>query len=239
MKTAQELFDEAEELYEQMKHKEAAKLYEAALAIDRAFMDAYEGIISSYNLLEQYEKVIYWSDKSLEVSPTYQPGLAGKGNALRAMGKITEAIAYYDFAIKLHPDLGFLYDGKAGCLEDADRREEALECHIKNSELDPQNALPYANAAVCCQVMEKYDAAIEYINKALALDPHNPLYFIDRARVYELQGHKAEAIQDYKAAQAALNSGELDGKLDDKTKVEVRKWIKEGLGQRSSCCNLF
>ena len=97
-------------------------------------------------------------------------------------GKTEEALADFNRAIKIKPQVAAGYLGRANTLNIMGRYEEAIEDYDKTLEINPKLANAYVNRASAYSHLGEYEKAIADYEKGLALDPkidNNP-GFINR-----------------------------------------------------------
>ena len=154
------------------------------------------------------------------------------GLNLQQEGKLQEAIAEYDEAVRLDPEfaLAFLNRGKA--FSDLDQPQRAVEDFGEAIRLDPENFLPYYERGFTrLRQVESYYAglstrlqageigdegqakdrlreALQDVDAAVRLNPEHANSFIALVRIHTLLGMDTEAERD--AAQAIALGYHLD-----------------------------
>ena len=151
---------------------EAASCYERALALDPENFDALQllGVIRFRN--GDPHAGIALLERALTLHPKHASTLNNLGNALRAVGRIGEAVAVYRRAVALvRPPRGlFLRNLGSAQLETGEWAEAAgnLRCAAA---LDPADPIAWCWMGHLERALEKPDAALEAFQRAVALKP--------------------------------------------------------------------
>src|SRR6185312_9707920 len=118
------------------------------------------------------------------------------GNLLRAIGRREAAMAAYDRALALAPDLADAILNRALLLTDLGRVEEARAGFLAMTRLRPDDSRGWAGLGALELAAEKLDAAAAAYDRALALAPTNPTVANGVARVAMLRGD-SDALDRY------------------------------------------
>jgi len=94
-----------------------------------------------------------------------------KGLILDKLGRITEAIEYYDKALEINPKSKDALVNKGGSLANLNRLEEALECFSKALDIDPEDGAAWTNKGIANYQLGRNKDAVECLNRALRLEP--------------------------------------------------------------------
>lgn len=146
----------------------------------------------------QYDKAVADFQAALAQSKSLD-GYFGLGNALTNLGRIDEAIAAYQEALKINPNdiptltnLGVAYYQQG-------RLREAQDTFRKVLSLDPDDAeTHYLLAAALIQAGD-LAAAEQELNRALELKPNLPEARFGMGMLRRLQGRTDEAIREFEA----------------------------------------
>lgn len=146
-----------------------------------------------------------WYEADVGVAPeTEAPRRAReyfrKGNALQAEGKLEEAIASYQHALLIKPDLAGVHINLGFALEAMGRLEAALGYFRKAAAFDPDNADIYFNIGNILKKQGKLTEAIDSYRRTLALKPNDveSLYNIGNAQ--QEQGDFDASVNSYTRA---------------------------------------
>jgi len=93
MPTKEELYDRAVDQFGEGNLEEAVVSYEAALAIDPTYVDAWEGIAMAYNELGRHERAIEAGKRLCELTPDDVLAHTALSRFYQAAGLIPEAEA--------------------------------------------------------------------------------------------------------------------------------------------------
>ena len=133
-------------LYSLEKYSEAAACYETAVQLNKEKIlpallnilgdflsgkDKYEEAISFYDIVIKYYKT--------DIYEAYNK----KGNALRRLDRVEEALTCYDKAIAVKPKYADAYINKGNAYRELGNQVESLKCFDKAIELAPANSYAY------------------------------------------------------------------------------------------------
>ena len=116
-----------------------------------------------------------------------------EGDTLRDREQYQEALAAYEHAIHLDPQLAAVYNNKGYALHDLQRYQEALEAYEHAIRLNPQLAAVYNNKGSILQDLQHYEEALKAYDQAILLDPKNPNRWQRKAEVLTKLRRKREA----------------------------------------------
>ena len=95
------------------------------------------------------------------------------GAALQEQGRPEEAIAEYDEAIRLDPQLAKAYYNRTFAYDDLGQYQRAIEDYDEAIRLDPQLAEAYANRGFAYTNLGQHQRAIQALDEELALAYYN------------------------------------------------------------------
>ena len=130
------LFDRGEALFELKRYQEALAAYQKALAIQPDYADALKGVGNVFYALQHFDRALAAYDKALAIRPDFPEAWLGRGNVLYQLGRAAcdqapaqkpdfagawpargnfssgqahfhQALAAYDKALALKPDLKY------------------------------------------------------------------------------------------------------------------------------------
>ena len=122
------------------------------------------------------------------------------GNDFAMQGRFEEAIAEYDQAISLDPQLAMAYGNRGAAYNDLGQHERAIQDHNEAIRLDPQNALTYDNRGVSYGKLGQFGRAVQDWDEAIRLDPTFAMAFNNRGIAYDNLDQVARAVEDYDEA---------------------------------------
>ena len=193
---ADEYLEQAEELKEQGRYLEAARMFEKSAQAEKASPNPRRRYLSSelnaagysYYLIGQYDKAIKYYKETLAIVRKYGPGykiaisLNNVGSVYKSWGQYDEAIKYYEKALvharKLEREdlianflnnIGIVYDSWGHYDKAIEYYEEALAVNEK-LDMEADIALNLHNIGMSYNSMGQFDIAIEYCDEALTID---------------------------------------------------------------------
>ena len=93
MATKEELYDQAIDHFADGEHAKAVDAYQAALAIDPGYVDAWHGLAMAYNDMHAYDKAIEAGKKLCELTPDDVLAHTSLSRFYQAAGMVPEAEA--------------------------------------------------------------------------------------------------------------------------------------------------
>ena len=123
-----------------------------------------------------------------------------EGNILYKQRKYSEAIAYFDRAIKLIPGYSLFWNSKGMALYEMKQYDEAILCYDRAIELDPMSSESWYNKGALFHEQALYDRAINCYDRAIELDPSLPGPWNGKGFTLEKKGAFGEAIFCYDKA---------------------------------------
>ncbi len=148
------------------------------------------------------------------------------GNMDLAAGKYEKAIAYYDAALKLNPNLTDTYLKRADAKDEIGDIKGAVEDYDNAIKLNPEEASAYYNRGLAKRKLDDFEGAIEDYDKAISLSPEDPDTYNNRGIVKRFLGDIKGAIEDYNIA-IQLNP-------EDTKAYKNRGKAKNALGQQKA-----
>ena len=115
------------------------------------------------------------------------------------MGRVNEAIPYFQRALELKPDYVEAYSNLASCLLRMGRVNEAITQFQKALELKPDSIEIHNNFGYCLLRIGRVDEAITQFQKSLEIQQNFSAYY-DLGRAFYLKEMPAEAIASYQRA---------------------------------------
>jgi tetratricopeptide (TPR) repeat protein len=140
-----------------------------------------------------------WAD-CLNKSPEKPRPLLSYGAALADLGKVSEALPYYDKAIKLNPHYYAAYYNRGNAYINLGKDKQALADFDRAIEINPKLAVAYNNRGVVSGRLGDYKRAITDFNRAVAINPTRADTYANRGAAYESLGNHKEAIADFDRA---------------------------------------
>lgn len=121
-------------------------------------------------------------------------------NDAREAGRLDEAIAIYQKALKLNASYAPLHNNLGLAFQAQGRLPEAINEHLLAISLSPASISARNNLAVAFTRIGKLDEAIEQLTEVLRLDPTSAKSYNNLGSVLGRKGNYREAIRQFKEA---------------------------------------
>src|SRR5580693_7570924 len=150
---------------------EAAARYADVLRIDPAHADAlyYLALISCQH--GRFAEGAELARKSLDSDPKQAHSHVILGRALHALGLHDDALASFDRATALAPELAPAHANRADVLSKIGRNVEALDSYDRALALAPDSVADWMNRGVALIALNRHDEAVLSFDRGFALDP--------------------------------------------------------------------
>jgi tetratricopeptide (TPR) repeat protein len=93
------------------------------------------------------------------------------GYLLAQQGRLDEAIASWQRATALNPDLTDAYERQADLLQRLDQFDDAIACYTQVLQVNPDDLSAIYNVGLCWLHLHQFEQAIAYLQRATQLDP--------------------------------------------------------------------
>ena len=121
------------------------------------------------------------------------------GVALQQQGRLEDAVAEYDQAIRLSPQFADAYLNRGLAYIQLEQYERAVQGYDEAIRLNPQDAGLYNNRGNAYEGLEQYERAIQDYDEAIRLNPRAAFYR-NRGLAYIEHGDSQRAILDLNEA---------------------------------------
>jgi Flp pilus assembly protein TadD len=149
----------------------------------------------------RHDHAVEWLSRAIRqhAKPAY---LAALGFTLKQVGRLDDALAVFDKAVKLKPDDPELWKQLGGALAALNRVADALATYQHVLRLDPRHwEAAYASGLLLVQ-MERFEEALAQFNLCSDLQPNHPLGLFQRARTLRALKRYRECLADYQRLHA-------------------------------------
>jgi len=137
------------------------------------------------------------------------------GVELGNQGRLREAMAEYDKAIHLDPQLAEAYSNRGTAYAQMDQFQQAIQDFSEAIRLNSLYTLAYCNRGTAYSQLGQYQHAIQDYDEAIRLNPQSAQVYASRALVYTLLYMDAEAQQDFdQAVKLGFESSPLQAELE-------------------------
>ena len=195
-KKVDQLFNQGILFHQQGDLAQAKKIYEQVLETQTEYFDALHmlGVIAyqTNNYLLAEELI----SKAIKTNPTSASAFLNRGNALKELCRLDDALQSYDKAIAINPKFADAYNNRGNVLKELNRLDDALQSFDKSIAINPDFAMAYYNRGKALHDLKRLEDAVESYDKAIAINPSSvdSLY------------NRGSALQDLKRLEAALES---------------------------------
>jgi tetratricopeptide (TPR) repeat protein len=191
----------------------AVKLYSGAINSDPTLFQAYYQRATALIALGKEAEAESDLKKTIELRPDFARAHRALGQLLLDRGMTDDAKRELARAIELEPKLSGVRIFYASALiksGEAQRAIEHLRAAIEQGESAP---LAHALLGVAEERAGKLDEAMADYSRAIAMEANNATAREGRARLYEIRGEIAKAIEDYSIAYRAQPSPDVAARL--------------------------
>lgn len=180
-------YDAAFESHSKGDLDDAVIYYRRAIALDPKMTDAYSNIGAALIAKKQYNEALEMLNKAAELDPAntevkkliseikesqtsskYQEALS-----LHQQGKINEAIALYEEALKADPNNPEILTNLGAAYQTNKNYDAALAQYLKSIAIEPKSSVTYFYMGTTYYSKNQFEEAITNYKKALELDPGN------------------------------------------------------------------
>jgi len=132
---------------------------------------------NSFLNVSNYDKAIFYYQKTLELNPNHPDPWLNKGVIYYQLKRYDEALSHYDKAIALKPDYAEAFFNKGVIYYQLKRYDEALSHYDKAIALKPDYAEAFFYKAHIFSLSKRFSEAIATYLKAIQIDPNIDFLF--------------------------------------------------------------
>ncbi|MDD3191470.1 MAG: tetratricopeptide repeat protein [Bacilli bacterium] len=185
----------ANQLFVDQKFEEAIEVYEQAMELGFLAQDAINlGICyletKKYGRAEDLFKMVY----ELEKDPRLCHAL---GNLYIELGRIKEAISFYEEAIALGATNPYIFFDSAYAYEESKEFDKAIQYYEKVLEIDPKYYWACLNLGSLYEQKNENEKALGYFLRAYELDQNGATIHFNLGVIYSKLQDKEQALQHY------------------------------------------
>jgi len=155
---------------------------------------------NSFLKVSNYDKAIFYYQKTLELNPNHPDPWLNKGVIYYQLKRYDEALSHYDKAIALKPDYAEAFFNKGVIYYQLKRYDEALSHYDKAIALKPDYSKAWFNKGYAYFFIKRYDEALSHYDKAIALKPDYAEAFFNKGVIFFHQLRYDEALSQYDKA---------------------------------------
>src|SRR5215831_19488879 len=160
---------------------------------------AVEELQRAYEAKGDIEKVRQHLEKAIEISPNFDEALNNLGTIYYHDKEFGKASVLFQRAIQSNPNSFPAQVNLGGALISLGDYDHALSENLKAVAMRPADSLAQSQTGQALSYLKRYDEALSHLQTAKQIDPASfalPGFFI--AQIYQLQGEKSRAIDEYK-----------------------------------------
>jgi len=134
------------------------------MLIERTVSRVLENKYAKTNLPKSFFKFGKWFPGN-----AFPETIINEGLKLSERGKYSEAIAYYDFALKLSPYIPEGWNNKGNALNKLGKYSEALECFDKALQMNPHYASAWMNKGISLANLGNHESVLKCFDRAIEI----------------------------------------------------------------------
>ncbi|MGK7921732.1 MAG: tetratricopeptide repeat protein [Trichodesmium sp.] len=210
--------------------EQAVKYYEKAISIKPEFAGFYRNLAKIWECLGKEQLVTECRYQALILEPTLATATEwlNLGDKLLELGKVEEAIACYNQAIKSDEKFLAAYNKLGNTLIQKGELDKAIAVCREGIKIRQNNPRLHFNLGEALTQKQQYQEATISYNRAIELNPNNHLFYIKLGEVLQKQNLLDEAIACFiQALQIKPSHGDSYSKIADilekQTKIEAAK----------------
>ncbi|MGK7930316.1 MAG: tetratricopeptide repeat protein [Microcystaceae cyanobacterium] len=141
------------------------------------------------------------------------------GLQMAQLGNLEEAVANWDKALELNPQLTQAWHNRGNALATLGRTEEAIQSLDRSLDLNPEDPQTWNTKAHIFYERQQWEEAIACWDKVLGLQPNLPQVVYNRACAYDNLERFTEAIAGYQQSlELQPDFAEAQSRLDELTR---------------------
>ena len=189
---------------------EAIALYETALRIKPAYVDAHSNLGNALRQMGRIPEAIAECRTALRLDPNHARAHNNLGNALLDAGRIPAAIAHYEAALRIKPDEGGTHFNYGDALLRARRVPEAITQFETALRFAPDDAEAHYNLGNALLLVGQSAEAIKHYEAALLIRPTYIAAHNNLGNALLIAGRIPEAITQFEAV-VRIKPGDAEG----------------------------
>lgn len=178
----------------------AVECYLRAFAAEPQSFEAARAVAFAWARLGDVDQAEHFADVALELNPASVPLQLLRGDLLRQQGRLEEALAACEEAVRLAPDLPQARNNFGNALRDLGRTPEAIAQFRAGLARDRTLPELHFNLAVSLQLAGQLDEAAAHYRAAAQLKDDFVQAWLNLASLYEQQDNVRGALEAYRGA---------------------------------------
>jgi len=197
---AQELFDQANALYESGHLEQAAEAYRRSIEIEPERSEAHNNLGNTLLRLGKAREAIDSFDRALQLQPNNPQAFYNRGIALHNLGQFESAVESCRRAVTLDPAFAAAWNNLGTSLQRLGKLPEALGCLQRAIALTPDSPAAHNNLGSVLQSLNRFTEACDHFQKAIALNPNSAEAHNNLGNALRKMGRAEEAMACYRNA---------------------------------------
>ena len=191
-----QLLQEGLGLHRQGRISDAKLIYERILQEQYDHFEATQLLATAHCQQNQPELALRYFEQALKLNKSNAVVFNNRGNALRDLRRLDEALESYEEALRIKPDYAEAYNNRGNALRGLKRLDKALKSYDEALRIKPAYAEAYNNRGNALRGLKRLDEALKSYDEALRIKP-------DYAEAYNSRGN---ALRDLERLDEALKS---------------------------------
>ena len=198
------LFKQGLTLHQQGQLVQAERLYQLVLAIHPRHFDALHllGVLAAQS--KDPLLAVNLISRAIEVNPKNAASYFNRGNALRELGKLDDALENYEMAIAIKPDYTEAYFYSGDILKNSGRLSESITSYEKAIQIQPDLAEAYYNRGNALLICKRLEEAVASYERAIDIKPNYAEAYYNRGNAFLGLDRLQEAVVSYEQAIAMV-----------------------------------
>ena len=192
-------------------YQQAITTARAAIALDKTYPEAYAYLAETYADLNDWPNASASIQSAIDIDPNRVDVQRALGYVRESQGNYSGAADAYEQAIKLSPNLAYLYIALGrnyrviANLRDGSKYPLAIEAFTKATTIDPNYVTAFDELGSTYYSFEDLAQAQKALEKAIAIDPESWLAQFHLALTYYARRNYEDATTTFKTALALMN----------------------------------
>lgn len=138
---------------------------------DAASFESIYGLAVSAGQARDFDRALKLFEQAIALNPFNSASFYKRGNTLKSLGRLPEAVASYDRAIELQRDFAHAYTNRGEVQQTLGLLSDALASYERAISFDPGDAIAHYNRALIMQDRSQWDEVIRSYDASVRADP--------------------------------------------------------------------
>jgi tetratricopeptide (TPR) repeat protein len=215
-------------LHKQGEYKDAEEIYKKILRRENKNFDALQlmGVLSAQT--KKYQVAVNYLTKALEINTNHAACFSNRGNALKELGRLDEALSDYRSAVYINPGYAEAYCNMGVTLYMQGKLEEAVVYYERAIDIRHDYAEAYSNLGNALKDLGRLEEAANSLARAMQIKPDYAKAFSNFGNVLRELKLFDEAIASYERA-IALDPSYAEAYSNLGVTLQASKRLNEAL----------